>query len=135
MGLVNEFREFALRGNVVDLAVGVIIGGAFGKIVNSLVTDILMPPIGWAIGGVKFDDLALKLQVPGTNPATNQPYAPVEIEYGKFLQTTFDFLIIALVLFFVIRLMNKLKKKEVAKPVELSLSEKTLLEIRDSLRK
>jgi len=103
MSIAGEFKEFAMKGNVVDLAVGVIIGAAFGKIVSSLVGDIIMPPLGLLIGGFNFSDLAVTL---GTDPKG----APVLLKYGAFLQTTFDFLIIAIVIFIAIRGINKLKK-------------------------
>jgi len=103
MSIGSEFKEFVMRGNVVDLAVGVIIGAAFGKIVSSLVGDIIMPPLGLLIGGFNFSDLAVTL---GTDPKG----APVLLKYGAFLQTTFDFLIIAIVIFIAIRGINKLKK-------------------------
>ena len=128
MSFVSEFKEFAMKGNVVDMAVGVIIGGAFGKIVSSLVGDIVMPPLGMAIGGVNFTDLAVTL---GANPAG----VPVVVKYGAFLQTMFDFLIIALVLFLAIRGINKLKKPvqpaASATPADVVL----LTEIRDLLAK
>ncbi len=104
MGLASEFKEFAMKGNVVDMAVGVIIGAAFGKIVSSLVADLVMPPLGLAIGGVNFSELVVTL---GTDARTGDP---VVLKYGLFLQTMFDFLIIALVLFLAIRAINKLKK-------------------------
>jgi large conductance mechanosensitive channel len=103
MSIASEFKEFAMKGSVVDLAVGVIIGAAFGKIVSSLVGDIIMPPLGLVIGGFNFSDLAVTL---GTDPKG----APVLLKYGAFLQTTFDFLIIAIVIFIAIRGINKLKK-------------------------
>jgi large conductance mechanosensitive channel len=103
MSIASEFKEFAMKGSVVDLAVGVIIGAAFGKIVSSLVGDIIMPPLGLLIGGFNFSDLAVTL---GTDPKG----APVLLKYGAFLQTTFDFLIIAIVIFIAIRGINKLKK-------------------------
>jgi len=99
----SEFKEFAMKGNVVDLAVGVIVGAAFGKIVSSLVGDVIMPPIGLLIGGVSFSDLAVTL---GTDPKG----APVLLKYGAFLQTIFDFLIIAFVIFIAVKGINKLKK-------------------------
>ena len=102
MSFISEFKEFAVKGNVVDMAVGVIIGAAFGKIVSSLVSDVVTPPLGFAIGGVDFTDLAVTL---GTGP-TGQP---IVVKYGVFLQTMFDFLIIAFVLFLAIRAINKLK--------------------------
>jgi large conductance mechanosensitive channel len=127
---LSEFREFALKGNVVDLAVGVIIGAAFGKIVAALVENVLMPPIGFVLGGVDFKDLAI-------NMGTAQ--APVLIKYGVFLQTVVDFAIIAFVLFVVIKAMNTLKKRfdksEAAAPPKPTPSEIYLKEIRDALVK
>jgi large conductance mechanosensitive channel len=135
MAMLEEFKKFVMRGTVVDLAVGVVIGAAFGKIVDSLVKDIIMPPIGWLIGNVKFESLSLKLKVPGENPATNKPFEPVEILYGKFLQTTFDFLIIAFCLFMFIKLVNRLQKKKEEVPPPPPASEVLLAEIRDLLKK
>lgn len=132
MSIIKEFKEFALRGNVVDLAVGVIIGGAFGKIVSSLVGDVLMPPIGVLLGGVNFSDLAITIK-----EATDGAEAVV-IKYGAFIQTVIDFLIIAFVIFMVIKAMNSLKKKEEAAPPAPpapSNEEKLLAEIRDLLKK
>lgn len=103
MGLVKEFKEFAMKGNMVDLAIGVIIGTAFGKIVSSLVSDVLMPPLGLLLGGVDFSDLSLKLNLPGSSGQ------PVEIKYGVFINTMIDFLIIAFVIFMVIKAMNQLR--------------------------
>ena len=131
MGLASEFKEFAMKGNVVDLAVGVIIGAAFGKIVSSLVGDLFMPLLGKSIGGVNFSDLALSL---GKDPAGKE----VLVKYGAFLQTTFDFLIITLVLFFTIKAINRLKKPplpEAAPPPPPPRSELLLEEIRDLLAK
>lgn len=136
MGFVKEFKEFAMRGNVLDMAVGVIIGGAFGKIVSSLVNDVIMPPIGWLIGGIKFTDLSVKLPV---NPLTPDQ-DPVTINYGQFLQTTLDFLIIAFCIFLLIKGINKLSKKKEEEPAapapapEPSAEEKLLTEIRDLLK-
>jgi large conductance mechanosensitive channel len=110
MGIGTEFKEFAMKGNVVDLAVGVIIGGAFGKIVSSFVGDVIMPPLGKMIGGVNFSDLSTSLGV-GPDGKTE-----ILLKYGAFLQTVFDFLIIALVLFMAIRGLNKLKKPDPAAP-------------------
>lgn len=127
MSLASEFKEFAMKGNVVDMAVGVIIGAAFGKIVSSLVSDVVTPPLGLAIGGVDFSDLAVTL---GTTAAGD----PVVLKYGAFLQTAFDFLIIAIVLFIVIRAINKLKKAPApAAPAAPPRQELLLQEIRDLL--
>lgn len=130
MSLASEFKEFAMKGNVVDMAVGVIIGAAFGKIVSSLVGDVVMPPIGLAIGGVDFSDLSVAL---GANTATGEP---VVLKYGMFLQTMFDFLLIALVLFIAIRAINKLKKPPPAPAAAAPPRQELLLqEIRDLLAK
>lgn len=131
MALGAEFKEFAMKGNVVDLAIGVIIGAAFGKIVSSLVGDIFMPTFGKVIGGVNFSDFAINL---GKDPTGKE----VLIKYGAFLQTTFDFLIIALVLFMVIKGINRLKRPAPAAPAEPApppKSEVLLEEIRDLLAK
>ena len=129
MGLATEFREFAAKGNVVDLAVGVIIGAAFGKIVGSLVEDVIMPPLGMIIGGVNFTDLALHI---GTDPAGKD----VILKYGNFLQISFQFLILAFVLFMLIRGINKLKKPDPAAPPPPPPAQEVLLrEIRDLLAK
>jgi large conductance mechanosensitive channel len=129
MGLAREFREFAMKGNVIDMAVGVIIGAAFGKIVTSLVEDVIMPPLGKVIGGVNFTDLAVNL---GMDPAGKE----VLWRYGNFLQITFQFLIVAMVLFMVIRTLNKLKKPDPAvAPASPPRQEMLLEEIRDLLAK
>lgn len=128
MGLAKEFKEFAMKGNVVDLAVGVVIGAAFGKIVNSLVNDVIMPPIGLAIGGVDFKDLAMRL---GTDPAGQ----PVLFKYGLFIQTILEFVLIALALFMLIKAINRLKRPSPAVPVPPTKSEQLLQEIRDLLAK
>lgn len=130
MSFFKEFRDFAMRGNVVDLAVGVIIGAAFGKIVSSLVANIIMPPLGLLIGGVDFKQFKWVLKpAEGATP-------PVVMEYGVFIQTVFDFVIVAFAIFIAIKLMNKLhKKKEVEKPVAKPSNEEVLLsEIRDLLK-
>lgn len=130
MSLIKEFRDFAMRGNVVDLAVGVIIGAAFGKIVSSLVANIIMPPLGLLIGGVDFKQFKWILKpAEGATP-------PVVMEYGIFIQTVFDFVIVAFAIFIAIKLMNKLhKKKEVEKPAAKPSNEEVLLtEIRDLLK-
>ena len=105
----KEFKDFAIRGNVVDMAVGVIIGGAFGKIVSSIVNDIIMPPIGWLIGGVNFNDL--KVTLPSIHDAA-EGVAPATINYGSFIQTVIDFTIIAFCVFLMIKLINKMMKKK-----------------------
>jgi large conductance mechanosensitive channel len=127
MSLASEFKEFAMKGNVIDLAVGVVIGAAFGKIVNSLVADVIMPPIGLAIGGVNFSDLAVQI---GTNPKG----APVLFKYGMFIQTIFEFVIIALALFVLIKGINRLKRPSPAAPPPPPTKTEVLLqEIRDQL--
>jgi large conductance mechanosensitive channel len=129
MGLAKEFKEFAMKGNVIDMAVGVIIGAAFGKIVSSLVEDVIMPPLGKVIGGVNFSDLAVSL---GADPTGKE----VLWKYGNFLQVTFQFLIVAFVLFMMIRALNKLKKPDPAAPPPAPPAQEVLLrEIRDLLAK
>ncbi len=131
MSIAKEFREFAMRGNVVDLAVGVVIGGAFGKIVSSLVGDVVMPVLGNMVGGVSFNEL-------GTVLGTGPDGAAIVLKWGAFLQTIFDFLLIALALFFVIKAINRLKAPEPAAPAvppPPPRSEVLLEEIRDALRK
>lgn len=135
MSVVSEFKAFVQRGNVVDMAVGVIMGGAFGKIVNSLVADVLTPPLGYVTGGVDFKALSLKLNVPAISAETQA--TAVEVKYGQFLQATFDFLIVAFCVFMIVKLMNQMKKKEEAAPAapaEPPASEKLLAEIRDLLK-
>jgi large conductance mechanosensitive channel len=109
MGMLKEFRDFAMRGNVVDMAIGVIIGGAFGKIITSLVNDIIMPPIGVLMGGVDFQDLVFVLK-PGADAATT-----VAVRYGSFINTLIDFIIVAFCIFMVVKGMNSMKKKELPK--------------------
>ncbi|WP_413670183.1 large-conductance mechanosensitive channel protein MscL [Mucilaginibacter sp. Mucisp86] len=132
MAIVKEFKEFAMRGNVVDLAVGVIIGAAFGKIVTSLVNDILMPPIGYFTGGIDFKDLKYVLKpAAGKTPET-------AINYGMFINNVIDFLIVAFCIFIIVKGIMALKKKEVAAPAPAPVpsKEETLLtEIRDILSK
>jgi large conductance mechanosensitive channel len=140
MGLLSEFKEFAVKGNVIDLAVGVIIGGAFGKIVASFVNDIVMPPIGMLLGGVDFKDLVIILKE-ATVDAAGEAVAAVTINYGAFIQNVVDFTIIAFVIFMAIKGINKMKRKEVEAPAppppapEPTTSEKLLSEIRDLLKK
>lgn len=132
MSMMEEFKTFAMRGNVIDMAVGIVIGGAFGKIVSSFVADVIMPPIGVIVGGVNFSSLAITLK-----DAVGET-AAVTINYGNFIQTVFDFLIIAFAIFMVIRGMNSLEKKEEEAPAEPpapSNEEILLTEIRDALQK
>lgn len=125
MSIVTEFKTFVQRGNAIDLAVGVIIGAAFGKIVASLVADVLMPPIGALVGGVNFTDLKLRLGA-GEKAAT--------INYGNFLQTVFDFLIVALCVFLLVKAVNVFNRPAPAAPAEPSEDVKLLAEIRDLLK-
>jgi len=127
MGFLKEFKEFAVKGNVVDMAIGVIIGIAFGKIVSSVVADVIMPPIGLMLGGMDFASLAIVLK---------EGAEPVLLKYGVFINTIIDFIIIAFVLFLAVKGINRLKKKEEAAPPapEPSSEEKLLTEIRDILK-
>jgi len=126
MGMAGEFKAFIHRGNAIDLAVGVIIGGAFGKIVSSVVGDLLMPPIGLAIGGIKFTDLKLRLGGPDD--------APVTLNYGNFVQASIDFLIVAFCVFLLVKAVNSMKRAEPAPPpAEPPADVKLLTEIRDLL--
>lgn len=135
MGVVGEFKEFISRGNVVDLAVGVIIGGAFGKIVSSVVDDIIMPPIGLALGGMNFSSLKLILKQASVDP-TGKAIEAVTLNYGNFIQTGIDFLIIAAAIFLFVKAFNSLKRKEEAPPPAAPSNEEVLLtEIRDLLAK
>ncbi|MDD2284055.1 MAG: large-conductance mechanosensitive channel protein MscL [Paludibacter sp.] len=136
MKFIDEFKAFALKGNVVDMAVGIIIGGAFGKIVSSIVNDVIMPPIGLLVGGMNFTDLKFVMK----EAIADAP--AVTLNYGNFLQVTFDFLIIAFSIFMVIRFMNNLTKKKEAvaevtppAPPAPSKEEVLLTEIRDLLKK
>jgi large conductance mechanosensitive channel len=132
MKLVDEFKTFAMKGNVADMAVGIIVGAAFGKIVSSMVSDILMPPLGLLIGGVNFTDLKLILK------AATETAPAVTWNYGNFIQTIFDFIIVAFSVFLVIKALNSAKKKEEAKPAAPpapAMEELLLSEIRDLLKK
>ena len=146
MGMLKEFKEFAMKGNVIDMAVGVIIGAAFGKIITSVVADIIMPPIGKVMGGVDFKDLFVNLD-PGKltkagaavkSLADAKEAGAAVIAYGQFINTVIDFLIVALCIFSVVKAMNTLKKKPVpvvtAPPPEPTREEKLLAEIRDILK-
>jgi large conductance mechanosensitive channel len=130
--MMKEFRDFAMRGNVIDMAVGIIIGAAFGKIISSLVADIIMPPIGYVLGGVDFSNLEWVIkQAVGTTPA-------VSIKYGLFINTIISFMIVAFAMFMIIRAMNSLQKKKEEAPAALSKpsnQELLLMEIRDVLKR
>jgi large conductance mechanosensitive channel len=131
MSILNEFKAFAVKGNVVDMAVGIIIGAAFGKIVSSFVGDVIMPPIGLLIGGVDFTDLAITLKAAeGDLPA-------VMLSYGKFIQTILDFVIVAFAIFMGVKAINRLKREEAAAPEAPpapSVEQELLSEIRDLLK-
>ena len=131
MGMISEFKEFAVKGNVVDMAVGIIIGAAFGKIISSFVGDVIMPPIGVLLGGVDFSDLAYTLK------EASGDVSAVVISYGKFVQTMIDFTIIAFAIFMAVKAINSFKKKEEEAPKappEPSKEELLLAEIRDLLK-
>ncbi|SDF47930.1 large-conductance mechanosensitive channel protein MscL [Phytopseudomonas seleniipraecipitans] len=131
MGMINEFKAFAVKGNVVDMAVGIIIGAAFGKIVSSFVGDVIMPPLGLLIGGVDFSDLAITLKTAeGDLPA-------VVLAYGRFIQTVLDFVIVAFAIFMGVKAINRLKRQEAVAPSvppAPSTQEVLLTEIRDLLK-
>ena len=131
MSMMSEFKSFAMRGNVVDMAVGIVIGGAFGKIVSSFVNDVLMPPIGMLMGGVDFGDLVVVLK------AATEEAGAVTLNYCAFIQTVLDFVIIAFAIFMVVKAMNNMKKKEEeapAAPPKPSAEVELLTEIRNSLK-
>ena len=137
MGMISEFKEFAMRGNVIDLAVGVVIGGAFGKIVTSLVDKVIMPPIGMLVGNVDFSSLALTL-APAKMGADGKEIPAVVLGYGDFINTLIQFVIVAFAIFMLVKVVNKLsRKKEEASAAPAEPSEEVLLlrEIRDSLNK
>jgi large conductance mechanosensitive channel len=132
MSMMKEFKEFAMKGNVVDMAVGIIIGGAFGKIISSFVSDVLMPPIGLMLGGMDFSKMALTLK------PESEGVEPVLLKYGVFINTTIDFIIIAFAIFMVIKALNSMKKKQVEAPAAPSAPPADvvlLTEIRDLLKK
>jgi len=136
MGFINEFKSFAMRGNVIDLAVGIIIGGAFGKIVSSLVSDIIMPPLGLLIGGINFTDIVITLKSAGVDTA-GQMIPPVTLRLGGFIQTIFDFTIVAFAIFLLIRTINRLSYKKAETPTAPpapTKEEQLLTEIRDLLK-
>ena len=137
MGFIKEFKEFATRGNVMELAVGIIIGGAFGKIVSSLVADIIMPPIGFIVGGTKFTDLKLWLKDAVVDGSGKVIKEAVTLNIGNFIQAVFDFLIIAGSIFLIVKIINKLNRKKPEEPPASkspSVEEQLLMEIRDLLK-
>jgi len=135
MGMISEFKEFAMRGNVVDLAVGVVIGGAFGKIVTALVDQIIMPPIGYITGGIDFAQLKWVLK-PADNSDPAHKVAEVAVQYGAFFNTVIQFMIIAFAIFLMVKAINRISRKEVPAPPPPPTPEDVLLlrEIRDALR-
>lgn len=135
MSIVKEFKEFATKGNVVDLAVGIIIGGAFGKIVTSFVTDVIMPPIGLLIGGVNFTDIKLIMKDAVVDAAGKVTTQAVTLNVGNFLQVIFDFLIVAFAIFLMIKALNRMHRKKEEAPAAAPGKEEVLLtEIRDLLK-
>ncbi len=131
MGMMKEFKAFAMRGNVVDMAVGIVIGGAFGKIVSSFVADVVMPPLGMLMGNVNFTELVITLQ------EASGEAAAITINYGRFIQTVVDFVLVAFAIFMIVKWMNSMKKKEEAAPAAPpapSKEEVLLGEIRDILK-
>jgi large conductance mechanosensitive channel len=143
VAFVNEFKEFIMRGNIVDLAVGVVVGGAFGKITTSLINDVVMPPIGKLLGNVDFKELKIIIQEGVATPKTVGDVTTIEkvgevaIRYGMFINTLIDFMIIAFVIFMVVKAVNKMKRKQAAEPEvipEPTKEELLLIEIRDLLK-
>ena len=138
MTLLKEFKTFAMRGNVIDMSVGIVIGAAFGKIVSSIVNDLLMPPIGVLIGGVDFKDLKIELKSAVIDTASVTTSEAVTLNYGNFIQIVIDFLIVAFAIFLLVKGINKMKKTEEAAPPvssEPTKEEILLTEIRDLLKK
>ena len=140
MKLLDEFKQFAMRGNVVDMAVGIIIGGAFGKIVSSFVSDVIMPPLGILIGGVNFTDLKITIKSQVLDAAGAVVNPAVTINYGNFIQVVFDFVIIAFAIFAMVKIMNRLNRKDIeeqtpATPPPPPADIQLLSEIRDILKK
>ena len=140
MGIIKEFKEFAVKGNVLDMAIGIIIGGAFGKIVTSILNDILMPPLGLLIGGTDFTDLKVTIKDKTIDDAGNA-VAEVAVNYGNFVQTLIDFILVGIAVFIIIKIMNRIREKlenapkPPAPPAEPTKEEILLTEIRDLLKK
>lgn len=137
MGFIQDFKKFAMRGNMIDMAVGIIIGGAFGKIVSSLVADVIMPPLGFVIGGVDFKNLKVVLKPEELNAAGEVVTQTVSFNYGMFIQNIIDFLIIALAVFMMVKIANKMAKKKEDEPQHSTPPKQEMLleEIRDLLKK
>lgn len=138
MGMLKEFKEFAVKGNMVDLAVGIIIGGAFGKVVSSLVSDILMPPLGYLIGGINFTDIKIHLKTPTLQGFGNALPPSVTINVGNFIQSLVDFTIMAFAVFLMVKVISRLQRKATeapASPPAPTKQEELLAEIRDLLKK
>lgn len=134
MAMMQEFKEFAMRGSVVDLAVGVVIGAAFGKIVTALVDKVIMPPIGLLIGGIDFSDLAITLRAASVDAAGTVTAPAVQIGIGEFVNALISFAIVAFAIFMVVKAINTMSKKEAAAPPAPGSEEKLLVEIRDLLK-
>jgi large conductance mechanosensitive channel len=137
MGMMQEFKEFAVKGNMVDLAVGIIIGGAFGKVVSSIVSDVLMPPLGYLIGGINFTDIKIHLKAPAIDLA-GKAAQEVTINIGNFIQSLVDFTIIAFAVFLMVKAINQMHKKQAEAPAAPPVptpQEVLLTEIRDLLKK
>lgn len=137
MGIIKEFKTFAIKGNMMDMAIGIIIGGAFGKIITSLVNDVIMPPLGMLLGGMDFTSFKFTLKEAFTDASGKVIEEAVTLNYGNFIQVFVDFLIVAFAIFMVIKAMNRLKKKQEeapAAPAEPPAQEKLLSEIRDLLK-
>ncbi len=135
MSFIQDFKKFAMRGNMIDMAVGIIIGGAFGKIVSSLVNDVIMPPLGYIIGGVDFKNLKVVLKPEEINAVGEVVTQAVSFNYGMFIQNVIDFLIIALAVFMMVKIANKMAKKKEPEPATPPKQEMLLEEIRDLLKK
>ncbi|MFY8090220.1 MAG: large-conductance mechanosensitive channel protein MscL [Chitinophagaceae bacterium] len=137
MGMIKEFKEFALKGNLVDMAIAFVIGGAFGKVVSAFIDGMVMPAVGMLTGGVNFNDMKIVLKEAGKD-AAGKDIAEVAVKYGSFITIAIEFLIVAFVMFMVIKAMNAAKKKEAevpAEPAAPTATESLLAEIRDSLKK
>lgn len=133
MSMMKEFKEFAMRGNVIDMAVGIVIGGAFGKIVTSLVNDVIMPPIGWLTGGIDFSKMKWVIK-PADDSDPAHKVAEVAINYGSFINTIITFLIVAFAIFILVKTINRMHKKEEAAPAAPPADVALLTEIRDLLK-